>query len=76
MPAADDENVYLSPKEMEIAVNKMVRVIGTSFMGEQGKIVAIDRMDSLLPSKVKSTLVTLETKSRKIQVPISNLELI
>ncbi len=75
-PLNDNENVYLPQKQEEIAISKMVRVVGTSFMGEQGKIIAIDRMDSLLPSKVTSTLVTLETKRRKIRIPISNLEII
>lgn len=61
---------------VEIKVGSQVRVIGTSFMGEQGKILEVDKLATLLPAGIKSFLVTLETKSRKIKVPGSNLEII
>lgn len=60
----------------EIEVGRLVRVIGSSFMGEEGKIVFIDQSATLLPSGVKTYLVTLETGARKIQVPFTNIELI
>lgn len=60
--------------EMKIGLN--VRVIGNSYSGEQGKIIAIDKSETVLPSGLKGTLITIETRSRKIQVPVANLEVI
>lgn len=61
---------------VELKVGMKVRVLGPSFAGEQGKIVAVDKSESLLPSQVRAVIVTLETKRRKIQIPSSNLEII
>lgn len=59
---------------VELKIGMRVRVVGTSFIGEEGSVLAIDKSESLLPSKVKATIVTLETKRRKLQVPINNIE--
>ena len=81
-------DVGLSPKDSEVAaeekvvgvgelkVGKLVRVVGNTYGGEQGKVLAIDDRVSLLPSQVKAFLITIETKRRKIQLPVANLELI
>lgn len=53
-----------------------VRVIGNSYTGEQGTIVAIDKTETTLPSKIKTYMVTIETLRRKLQVPVANLEVI
>lgn len=59
---------------VELKVGVFVRIVGNSFLGEQGKIISIDESETLLPSGVKSTLLTVETKRRKIQVPVANIE--
>lgn len=59
---------------VELKIGLKVRVVGNSYLGEQGKILAIDNSTTLLPSKIKATLATVETASRKIQVPVANLE--
>lgn len=59
---------------LELQVGMKVRVVGTSYTGEQGKVVAIDKLDSLLPSNLRAIIVTLETKRRKLQVPLQNIE--
>lgn len=61
---------------LEPEVGMKVRVVGTSYTGEQGKVAAIDKIDSLLPSKLRAIIVTLETKRRKLQVPLQNIETI
>lgn len=53
-----------------------VRVIGNSYLGEQGEIVALDQTETILPSSIKAFLATIKTKSRKIKVPVANLEVI
>lgn len=53
-----------------------VRITGNSYIGEQGTILALDQSPTLLSSGVKSYLATIETKRRKIQIPVANLEVI
>lgn len=60
----------------EVSIGVRVRVIGASFTGEQGKVVAFDKIETLMPSGVNSYMVTVETKRRKIQVPFKNIEII
>jgi len=58
----------------ELSIGCKVRIVGNSYLGEQGTLLAIDSSLSLLPSGVKSYLATVETARRKIQVPVANLE--
>lgn len=60
----------------EIKLGLHVRIIGNSYPGEQGKIIAIDKSVTVLPSGLKANLATIETRNRKIQVPVANLEVI
>ena len=53
-----------------------VRITGNSFLGEQGKIIALDKEQTLLPSGIKAYLATVETKKRKIKIPVDNIEII
>lgn len=64
----------VSVEDIKVGVN--VRVIGTTFLGEQGKIISIDKTKTRLASGLYSQLATIETKLRKIQIPMTNLELI
>ncbi len=66
----------LDDQILEVKIGFKVRVIGNSFAGEQGKIISLDQTLTLLPSGVKTNLATVETKRRKIQVPVANLEVI
>lgn len=75
-PVPDDFSSEQPSKVMELKPNMFIRVVGNSYVGEQGKIVAIDTSLTLLPSGVSSNLVTIETKRRKIKVPVVNLEVI
>jgi len=63
-------------KAEELKVGMGVRVIGTSFLGEQGKIISIDESVTLIPSGLSVFMAVIETKRRKIKVPVVNLEAI
>lgn len=65
-----------SEESSELKAGLRVRIIGTSYLGEQGKVLAIDDSLTLLPSGIKAYLATVETVRRKIQVPVANLEII
>jgi hypothetical protein len=54
----------------------LLRVVAPPFIGEQGKLLGIDKVVSKLPSGLSSYLLTIETKRRKIKVPINNVEII
>lgn len=70
-------NILSDDKELfELKIGQRVRVIGSSFSAEQGKIVAIDKSQTRLASGISGCLATIETRRRKIQMPIQNLELI
>lgn len=60
----------------ELSTGCRVRVIGNSYLGEQGKVLAINDSLALLPSGIHSFIATVETTRRKIQVPVANLEVI
>ncbi len=61
---------------VEVKVGQRARVVVPPFQGGQGKIVYLDKTPTALPSGVRTYLVTLETKSRKIKVPFTNIEII
>lgn len=63
-------------ENVELKAGMEVRVVGNSYSGEQGKVLAIDDSLTLLPSGIKSYLATLETARRKIQLPVADLEII
>lgn len=69
-------NLGYEERILELEIGLKVRVVGNSYPGEQGKIVAINESATLLPSGVKAYLVTIEGARRKIQVPVDNCEVI
>lgn len=76
LPEFLDEESTPEEKELELKIGLKVRVVGSSFSGEQGKIVAINESETLLPSGLRAYLVTVEGSRRKIQVPVANCEVI
>lgn len=58
----------------ELNVGCKVRIVGNSYPGEQGKLLAVNDSLTLFPSGVRDFLATIETARRKIQVPVANLE--
>lgn len=58
----------------ELNVGCKVRIVGNSYLGEQGKLLAVNDSLTLFPSGVRDFLATIETARRKIQVPVANLE--
>lgn len=61
---------------VEISVGQKARVTVAPYQGQQGKIVYIDKTPSVLSSGVRTYLVTLELKSRKVKLPFTNIEVI
>lgn len=70
-PLKDGESEVL-----ELTNGMKVRVVGSSFIGEQGILLNIDQKPTTLSSGVKGYLATLETKSRKFKIPVNNLEIL
>lgn len=69
-------NLTYEERILELKKGLWVRVVGNSYPGEQGKIIAINESRTLLPSGVKAYLVTIEGARRKIQVPVDSCEVI
>lgn len=63
-------------RSYELEVGAKVRIVGNSYLGEQGKVIALDQTQTVMPSGIKTFLVTIETKRRTIQVPVVNIEVI
>lgn len=64
------------PKAVNLSIGQKVRIISISNLGEQGEIIAIDSAATLLPSGIKTYMVTVQTKTRKLKMPYSNIEVI
>lgn len=75
LPPEDESNEHIT-KALELKVGMGVRVVGTAFLGEQGKIISIDESPTLIPSGLSVFMAVIETKRRKIKVPVVNLEAI
>lgn len=65
-----------SIEAVSLNLNQQVRIIGSIFAGTQGKVINIDKIPTLLESGIRTYLVTVETRSRKIKIPYSNIEVI
>lgn len=76
LPNGLTEYVNRLKTESELKIGMKVRIVGNSYLGEQGTVLAIDKSITLLPSGIKANLATIETPRRKIQVPVANLEII
>lgn len=77
LPLLQNEGLDNSFRDsVELKIGLKVRIVGNSYLGEQGKITAIDDTLTLLPSGIKSYIITVETSRRKLQVPVANLEVI
>lgn len=66
----------LESSEVELESGMLVRVVGNSFSGEQGRLIGLDQSETLLPSDIKTCLATIETRRRKIKIPVANIEAI
>lgn len=65
-----------SMETQELKIGSKVRIVGNSYLGEQGKILSIDNTPTLLASGAKGYLVMIETSRRKLRIPVANLEII
>lgn len=60
----------------EIKIGLKVRLIWPPFMGTQGVVSRIDETPTTLDSGISTYMLTIETKTRKMRVPYSNVEII
>lgn len=61
---------------LELGVGMKVRIVGNYYLAAQGKLLSVDGSPTLLSSGLKACLATIETASKKIQVPVANLEIL
>lgn len=80
LPQIQSSDLSVNTKHLEgvseLQPGLKVRIAGNSYLGEQGKLLAVNDSLTLLPSGIKTYLATVETLRRKIQVPVANLEII
>lgn len=79
LPPISQDPLYIYNKyqeQVELKKGSKVRVIGNTYAGEQGNVIAVDNSETVLASGIRAHLVTIETQRRKIQVPVANLEVI
>lgn len=76
LPLQDSLINSVDAEAVEIRAGVKVRIVGNSFAGEQGRVTALDKTETLLLSGIKAILATIETERRKIKVPVANLEVI
>lgn len=60
----------------EIKIGLKVRLVWPPFMGTQGVVSRIDETPTTLDSGISTYMLTIETKTRKMRVPYSNVEII
>lgn len=72
---APDLNV-LDSGISELKLGMRVRVVGNAFAGNLGKLVGLDQSETLMSSGISTFLATIETKRRKIKLPVANIEVI
>ncbi len=61
---------------VDLQIGQKVRIVGQDYLGYQGIVEAIDKTVSQLPSGICSTIVLVNTKSKKIRTAYQNLEII
>ena len=66
----------IEPVAEQLKLGMSLRVVAPPFLGVQGKLIGIDTTATKLPSGIQVYLLTIETKSRKIKVPLPNVEII
>jgi len=69
-------NIDRTEEVSELKPGLKVRIAGNSYLGVQGKLLAVNESLTLLPSGTRDYLATVETARKKIQVPVANIEII
>lgn len=60
----------------EIKIGLKVRLIWPPFMGTHGEVSHIDETPTTLDSGISTYMLTIDTKTKKMKVPYSNVEII
>lgn len=79
-PLPEGTHSIMNEQNLQQTINlktgQRVRITGNSYPGQQGKIISLDQTATLLPSGIKTILATIETRTRKIKIPVFNIEVI
>lgn len=67
---------FIEPFVADLKIGMMVRIVAAPFLGEEGKVISIDAVPTKLSSGIVTYLLVVEGKSRKIKVPVPNIEII
>ncbi len=59
----------------EAQAGQKVRLVWPPFMGVQGRVISVDKSPTLLPSGIYTHLLTVETKTKVLKVPFTNVEI-
>lgn len=78
LPSSDEDLIkpIIEAKAEELKKGQTLRVVANPYAGEEGKLVSIDSSGTLLPSGLTTYLLTIETKHKKIKIPLPNVEII
>ncbi|MDO8429211.1 MAG: hypothetical protein Q7S88_01150 [Candidatus Daviesbacteria bacterium] len=61
--------------EIGLRIGLSVRTLSPD-LGQVGVVIQIDQSETMLPSGKKTVMVTIESKSRKMRLPLENIEVI
>lgn len=76
LPASVGGNMLPNIENVVLRQGSKVRIVWPPFSGSQGVVIALDQKPTLLPSGISAECAVVELSSRKIKVPVNNLELI
>lgn len=63
-------------KERELKVGDTVRIIADIYFGSVGKTVEIASVDEILPSGIKTRMVTVKVNKQNHKIPYQNIEIL
>ncbi len=66
----------IDPVVEELRKGQILRIVGGSYTGEEGRLFSIDSTPTLLLSGMSTYLLTIETSRKKIKIPLPNVEII
>lgn len=76
LPVAADLEERNKLQEARLIRGQILRLIAGPYLGYQGSLEEIDQSPTLLPSGIRTFLITVNIASRKIRLPYTNVEVI
>lgn len=76
LPFPASGNMLPPVEKIMLRPGSKVRIAWPPFAGSQGIVIALDQSPTVLPSGISAECALVELSSRKIKVPLNNLELL